>query len=195
MSRKIIAYENYYKDFFDTLDKGTQEKVLYGLLLLKTQDRLPAKYVKFLKEGLYELRIEWQGNIYRIFFCYDEGHIVILFNGFQKKTQKTPDREIDKALKLKKEYYERKELKMFDVDAQLDAVFGKEGTPERKAAEDRANAFFTGQIIEEARKKANMTQAELAEKIGTNKSYISRVETGKQSLRFLPFIVLLLLWD
>ncbi len=127
MSRKIIAYENYYKDFFDTLDKGTQEKVLYGLLLLKTQDRLPAKYVKFLKEGLYELRIEWQGNIYRIFFCYDEGHIVILFNGFQKKTQKTPDREIDKALKLKKEYYERKkELKMFDVDAQLDAVFGKE---------------------------------------------------------------------
>ena len=64
-----------------------------------------------------------------------------------------------------------KELKMFDVDAQLDAVFGKEGTPERKAAEDRANAFFTGQIIEEARKKANMTQAELAEKIGTNKSY------------------------
>ena len=64
--------------------------------------------MKFLKEGLYELRIEWQGNIYRIFFCYDEGHIVILFNGFQKKTQKTPDREIDKALKPKKEYYERK---------------------------------------------------------------------------------------
>mgnify|MGYP000059474450 FL=1 len=80
MSRKIIAYENYYKDFFDALDKGTQEKVLYGLLLLKTQDGLPAKYVKFLKEGLYELRIEWQGNIYRIFFCYDKEHIVILFN-------------------------------------------------------------------------------------------------------------------
>ena len=57
-----------------------------------------------------------------------------------------------------------KELKMFDVDAQLDAAFGKEGTPERKAAEDRANAFFTGQLIEEARKKANMTQAELEAK-------------------------------
>ena len=117
--------------------------------------------MKFLKEGLYELRIEWQGNIYRIFFCYDEGHIVILFNGFQKKTQKTPDREIDKALKLKKDIMSEKELKMFDVDAQLDAVFGKEGTPERKAAEDRANAFFTGQIIEEARKKANMTRRNL----------------------------------
>lgn len=108
MKRNIIAYENYYKDFFDTLSKGAQEKVLYGLLMLKTVDRLSAKYVKFIKDGLYELRIEWQGNIYRIFFCYDEGRVVILFNGFQKKTQKMPDREIDKALKLKKEYYERK---------------------------------------------------------------------------------------
>ena len=61
-------------------------------------------------------------------------------------------------------------------------------------AEDRANAF-TGQIIEEARKKANMTQAELAEKIGTNKSYISRVETGKTEPKVSTFIVLLLLWD
>lgn len=40
-------------------------------------DRLSAKYVKFIKDGLYELRIEWQGNIYRIFFCFDEGQIVI----------------------------------------------------------------------------------------------------------------------
>jgi hypothetical protein len=111
MNRKIIAYENYYKDFFDTLNKGAQEKVLYGLLMLKTVDRLSNKYVKSIKDGLFELRIEWQSNIYRIFFCFDEGQIVILFNGFQKKTQKTPDREIDKALKLKKEYYERKRTK------------------------------------------------------------------------------------
>ena len=111
MNRKIIAYENYYKDFFDTLNKGAQEKVLYGLLMLKTVDRLSAKYVKSIKDGLFELRIEWQSNIYRIFFCFDEGQIVILFNGIQKKTQKTPDKEIDKALKLKKEYYERKRTK------------------------------------------------------------------------------------
>ena len=108
MKRRIIAYENYYKDFFDTLDKGTQEKVLYALLLLKTQDRLPSKYVKFIRDGLFELRIEWQGNIYRLFFCFDEGQVVILFNGFQKKTQKTPEGIIKQALKLKKEYYERK---------------------------------------------------------------------------------------
>lgn len=108
MKRNIIAYENYYKDFFDTLNKGAQEKVLYGLLMLKTQDRLSTKYVKSIQDSLFELRIEWQSNTYRIFFCFDGGQIVILFNGFQKKTQKTPDKEIDKALKLKREYYDRK---------------------------------------------------------------------------------------
>ena len=76
---------------------------------------------------------------------------------------------------------------LFDVDAQLDGMFGKEGTPERKAAEDRANAFFTGQIIEDARKRANMTQSELAELIGTNKSYISRVETGRTEPKVSTF--------
>ncbi len=74
-----------------------------------------------------------------------------------------------------------------DYDAVLDAKFGKEGSPERITAEDRAYAFFTGQIIEEARKKAKMTQAELAEKIGTNKSYISRVETGRTEPKVSTF--------
>ena len=61
--------------------------------------------MKFIEEGLYELRIEYQSNIYRIFFCFDEGRIVILFNGFQKKTEKTPKKEIEKAKIFRKEYY------------------------------------------------------------------------------------------
>ena len=80
-----------------------------------------------------------------------------------------------------------KNMEIFDVDAQLDAAFGKEGTPERAAAEERANAFFTGQIIEDARKKANITQEELAARIGTNKSYISRVETGRTEHKVSTF--------
>lgn len=80
-----------------------------------------------------------------------------------------------------------KEMKLFDVDAQLDEFFGKEGTSERKAAEERAYAFFTGQIIEDARKNANLTQEELAKRIGTNKSYISRVEKGKTEPKVSTF--------
>lgn len=78
-------------------------------------------------------------------------------------------------------------MELFDVDAQLDEFFGPEGSESRKAAEQRADAFFTGQIIESARRKAKLTQEELAERIGTNKSYISRVETGRTEPKVSTF--------
>lgn len=93
----------------ETLKEKEQEKVQYGLLLLKTQDRLPKKFVKLIRDGIYELRTEYGGNIYRVFFIFDDGKIVVLFNGFQKKTQKTPTKEIDKALKIKEAYYADKQ--------------------------------------------------------------------------------------
>ena len=77
--------------------------------------------------------------------------------------------------------------KIVDYDAVLDAKFGKEGTPSRIAAEERAFAFYTGQIIEQARKEAKMTQEQLAEKVGSNKSYISRIETGKTEPKVSTF--------
>ena len=73
-----------------TLKEKEQEKIQYGLLLLKTQDRLSTKFIKLIKDGLYELRTEYGGNIFKVFFIFDEGKIVVLFNGFQKKSQKTP---------------------------------------------------------------------------------------------------------
>ncbi len=108
MKRTIITFGNYFDDFLKSLSEKEREKVDYGLVLLKTQDRLPVKFVKHIKEGLYELRTEYNGNIYRVFFIFDEGKIVVLFNGFQKKSQKTPANEITKALKIKEEYYEYK---------------------------------------------------------------------------------------
>lgn len=108
MKRKIIAYKDCFNLFFEQLDERTQDKVLYVLMLLRTQDRLPAKFIKLIRDGLFELRIEYNSNIYRIFFIFDGGKIVVLFNGFQKKTQKTPANEIDRALKLKEEYYASK---------------------------------------------------------------------------------------
>ena len=58
---------------------------------------------------MFGLRIEYEGNIYRVFFIFDEGQVVVLFNGFQKKTQKTPKSEIDKALKIMEAYYADKQ--------------------------------------------------------------------------------------
>ena len=105
MRRKVIAYGQYYKDFLATLTEKEIQKVKYVLSLLGTEDRLPIKFIKVIRDGLYELRISYNGNIYRIFFIFDEGQIVVLFNGFHKKTQKTPKREIERA---KREYLEIK---------------------------------------------------------------------------------------
>ncbi len=94
MKRRIITFGRYFGEFMEGLTAKEREKVDYGLVLLKTQDRLPTKFVKHIRDGLYELRTEYNGNIYRVFFIFDEGNIVVLFNGFQKKTQKTPSSEI-----------------------------------------------------------------------------------------------------
>ncbi|WP_085537238.1 type II toxin-antitoxin system RelE/ParE family toxin [Massilibacteroides vaginae] len=107
--RKILLYGGFFEAFMDELTEKEKEKVQYGLLLLKTQDKLSTKFVKFIQDELYELRIQYNSNIFRVFFIFDQGNIVILFNGFQKKTQKTPIREINKALKIKEEYYADKQ--------------------------------------------------------------------------------------
>ncbi len=68
--------------------------------------------------------------------------------------------------------------KIVDYDMVLDAKFGKEGTPERARAEEAAYSFYPGQILHDARKEANVIQAELAELTQTTKSYISKIENG-----------------
>lgn len=106
--RAIIAYKHYFADFMNSIGGAEARKIAYVLDMLKTQQRVSEKFVKVIRDGLYEIRAEYSGNIYRVFFIFDDGNIVVLFNGFQKKTQKTPSSEIDKALKLKEEYYETK---------------------------------------------------------------------------------------
>ncbi|MDR1022566.1 MAG: type II toxin-antitoxin system RelE/ParE family toxin [Prevotellaceae bacterium] len=109
MERKIKTYGGYFEQFMETLTDKEQDKVQYALLLLKNQNHVSAKFVKYIQDGLYELRVEYNGNIYRVFFIFDEGNIVVLFNGFQKKTQKTPENKINTALKIKEDYYAYKQ--------------------------------------------------------------------------------------
>ena len=101
-------YKNYFYDFLETLSEKVVDKIDYALTLLESQDRVSKKFVKYLRDEIYELRAEYDGNIYRVFFIFDEGKIVVLFNGFQKKSQKTPQKEINKAISLKEEYYASK---------------------------------------------------------------------------------------
>ena len=112
MTRQIIFHGEYFLNFYKNLDIKVKSKIQYVFELIKQVDRVPEKFLAPMTgyEGLFEIRVEYQSNIYRIFCCFDEGRLVVLFNGFQKKTQKTPKDEIERAMRLKKEYYQLKKL-------------------------------------------------------------------------------------
>lgn len=108
--RQIIFYKSYFLDFYDNLTDKVKDKIEHVLFVISVAERIPGKFLQHLSgtDGLYEVRVEYQGNIYRIFSCFDEGNLVVLFNAFQKKSQKTPPAEIEKALKIKAEYFIKK---------------------------------------------------------------------------------------
>lgn len=106
--REIFYYKNYYLDFFKTLKPDVQKKLNWTLQLIATIDRVPKKYFDHITNstGIFEIRVEVGTNIYRVFSFFDKGNLIILINGFQKKTQKTPKSEIELAEKLKKQYFD-----------------------------------------------------------------------------------------
>ena len=108
--RQLIYYKKYFQEFFDKQKEKVKDKIDYVLYLVTVAERIPKKFFKYVEgtDGLFEIRIEFEGNIYRVFCCFDEGKLVVLFNGFQKKTQKTPKKEIEKALRIKDEYFKGK---------------------------------------------------------------------------------------
>ena len=105
--RGLVFYKNHFHDFFDKQTAKATEKIDYVLFLVTHIDIVPEKFLKHIEgqKGLYEIRVENENKIYRIFCCFDKGKIVVLFNGYQKKTQKTSIKEIDMANKLMKEYF------------------------------------------------------------------------------------------
>ena len=97
-------------NFYKELDNAVKAKIQYLFELIKQVDRVPEKFLAPMAgyDGLFEIRIEYQSNIYRVFCCFDKVQLVVLFNGFQKKSQKTPKDEINRAIRLKNEYFQLK---------------------------------------------------------------------------------------
>ena len=110
-NRTIKLYKKYFTEFYLEQTENVKRKINYCLNMVKTVDRVPSSILRNMEgtEGLYEIRVEAGSNIFRIFCCFDDGALVILFNGFQKKTQKTPKKEIDRAKRLMKEYFNEKQ--------------------------------------------------------------------------------------
>jgi phage-related protein len=108
--RTVITYKGYFEEFFIKQKSKVQDKIIWTLDLIEELPRVPETYLKHLEntDGLYEIRVKLGSDIYRIFCFFDEGKLVVLANGFQKKTQKTPKQEIVIALKIKEEYESEK---------------------------------------------------------------------------------------
>ena len=108
--RQLVVFEDHFKEFRKTLDKEALMKLYQVMTLIMKVEVVPIRFLKAIRgrKGLYEIRSEFEGDIYRVFCCFDEGNLVILFNGFQKKTQKTPIEQLDKAEALMKKYFEQK---------------------------------------------------------------------------------------
>ncbi len=110
-NRKVVFYKTHFMDFYLGLDDKTRKKVLQVLSWIQSLEIVPVSLMKKIEsvKGLYEIRIEFRSNIFRIFCCFDNGALVVLFNGFQKKSQKTPVGEIEKAERLMREYFGKRE--------------------------------------------------------------------------------------
>ena len=110
--RNIRLFKNYFKDFYVAQTKTVRDKINSVLKLVETQRMIPKKFFRIIEgsDGIYEIKVEINSNIYRIFCCMDSGAVVVLFHGFQKKTQKTPLKDMKRAEAIKKEYFKSKEV-------------------------------------------------------------------------------------
>lgn len=108
--RTIIFYKDYFQDFFVKQRDKVRDKIIWTLELIEDVEKIPETYLKHLgnTDGLFEIRVQQGSDIFRIFCFFDHEKLVILMNGFQKKSQKTPKKEIDKALKIKEDYENNK---------------------------------------------------------------------------------------
>lgn len=108
--RQIIFFKNYFHDFFNKQSEKVKAKIIWTFDLIEDLQRVPETYLKHIADtdGLYEIRVQVGSNIFRIFCFFDRGRLVVLANGFQKKSQKTPKKEIEQALKIKVEYESRR---------------------------------------------------------------------------------------
>lgn len=106
--RQVFLYKNYFTDFFNKQRPKVKQKILWTLKLIESLQYVPQDYFKHINDGIFEIRVQTGSDIFRIFCFFDDKKLIVLANGFQKKTQKTPVSEIIKAQKIKDEYESEK---------------------------------------------------------------------------------------
>ena len=104
--RTVTLFKDYFSEFYQKQRQKVKDKILWTFRIIETQKQIPTDYLKHIEgtDGLYEIRVQLGSDIFRIFCFFDQGQLVVLANGFQKKTQKTPKQELIMAIKIMEEY-------------------------------------------------------------------------------------------
>lgn len=105
--REVVEFESHFSAFLKDQPIKIQNKIFKIIEAIETLERVPSNYLKMLTgtKGLYEARVKLGSDSWRVFCFFDQDKLVILLNAFAKKTQKTPKKEIEKALRLMRKYY------------------------------------------------------------------------------------------
>jgi len=108
--RTAVFYKDYFEKFLVKQNNRVKEKIIWTIRLVEELEIVPSVYLKSITgtNGIYEIRIQTGSDIFRIFCFFDKENLVIIGNGFQKKTQKTPKNEIIKAIQIKLNYENEK---------------------------------------------------------------------------------------
>jgi len=108
--RNILFYKHYFEEFYKKQNKRVKDKIKWTLRLIEDLEVVPNIYMKYMSgtNGIYEIRIKTGTDIFRIFCFFDHENLVVVGNGFQKKTQKTSKNEILKAMQIKQNYENEK---------------------------------------------------------------------------------------
>jgi len=180
--RTVETYKDYTTDFLDSQTLKVVNKFIWTFQLIEEIEIVPTTYLKHIEDGIYDVRVKSASNIYRIMAFFDDNKLVLTINGFQKKTQKTPKSEILRAKKLDKNM-KKKNPNTKSLDSLKVRYYGKEGSAARKESDKGYEEFKLGFMVREARIKSGLTQQELADKVGTSKSYISKIENNIKEVR------------
>jgi phage-related protein/DNA-binding XRE family transcriptional regulator len=192
--REVVFYGDSFFIFYKKLSPQAKLKVDWTLQLIESLPLVPEKFLKHLSgtDGLYEIRIAYESNAYRLLCFFDEGKLMVVLNGFHKKTNRTPNSEINsktavlaaknsKTAVLAATIMEKN--KITSLREHLDQEYGVAETASRASYEEGFEAFQLGYFLQELRAREGWTQEELAKRCGTTKSYISRIENNASDIR------------
>lgn len=173
-------------DFISSLDRKIQRKIEFIFKIVEDFQIVPSEYLKNINRDIYEIRVQLSGNIYRFLCFFYKGNIIVVTHGFQKKTQKTPMKEITRAEALRKEYLLYRGDKKMLLKEYLENKYDTQ--EEKDSFDEEYREFRLGVLLKEERKKLKMTQEEVAKKMGTKKEAISRLENHIENIKIETLI-------